>query len=120
MMDIRIRTFIISAMLFVLFSIILMVRRKSLELRYALIWLILSTVVLLLSIFPSLMERIAYMLRIASPMNMLFFFGFCFSLLIIFSLTVALSRMSIRIKDLAQEIALLQHDSIRRNDESED
>jgi len=39
---------------------------------------------------------------------MLFFFGFCFALVIIFVLTMALSRMSIRIKELAQEIALIK------------
>jgi hypothetical protein len=39
---------------------------------------------------------------------MLFFVGFCFSLGIVFTLTIALSRMSKRIKDLAQTIALLQ------------
>lgn len=43
---------------------------------------------------------------IADPVNMLFFLGFCFSLMIIFVLTVAVSRMSIRIKQMAQEIAL--------------
>ena len=39
---------------------------------------------------------------------MLFFFGFCFALMIIFSLTIAVSRMSIRISELAQEVALYE------------
>jgi len=38
----------------------------------------------------------------------LFFIGFCFSLAIIFTLTMAMSRASKKIKDLAQAIALLQ------------
>jgi len=40
--------------------------------------------------------------------NMLFFAGFCFSLAIIFSLSVAISRLSERVKKLSQEIALLK------------
>lgn len=36
--------------------------------------------------------------------------GFCFSLVIIFTLTVAMSRMSSRIKQLAQEVASLKKD----------
>ena len=39
---------------------------------------------------------------------MLFFLGFCFSLVIILVLTIAMSRMSVRIKNLAQEIALYE------------
>ena len=62
--------------------------------------------ILVLDSFPLLINWISEELGIASPVNMLFFLGFCFSLMIIFVLTVAVSRMSIRIKQLAQEIAL--------------
>lgn len=64
--------------------------------------------ILVLDCFPDLITVISYKMGIASPVNMLFFFGFCFSLMIIFILTVAISRMSIRIKQLAQEIALYE------------
>ena len=37
---------------------------------------------------------------------MIFFLGFCFSLLIIFSLTVALSRLSNSVRTLDQIVAL--------------
>ena len=106
MMDLRIRIFIIIAMICLIIGIVAMIRKKKLELRYALIWLFVGMAVLILSIFPVLMEGLSYLFGIASPMNMLFFFGFCFSLIIIFVLTVALSRMSTRIKNLAQDIAL--------------
>jgi len=55
-----------------------------------------------------LMFWLSNAMSIADPVNMLFFIGFCFSLAIIFTLTMAVSRMSKRIKDLAQAIALLQ------------
>ena len=54
---------------------------------------------------------------IASPMNMLFFLGFCFSLTIIFSLTISASKMSIQIKDLTQEIALYKKEQNEKVDE---
>ena len=37
---------------------------------------------------------------------MIFFLGFCFSLLIIFTLTVMLSRMAERVRKLAQAVAM--------------
>ena len=87
--------------------IVNMIRKKKLELRYALAWLFVGLGVLILDCFPQLIDWLSKQLGIASPVNMLFFLGFCFSLIIIFVLTVAISRMSIRIKQLAQEVALL-------------
>lgn len=88
--------------------IVNMIRKKRLELRYALAWLIVGVGILILDCFPSLIDWLAHKLGIASPVNMLFFFGFCFSLMIIFVLTISISRMSIRLKQLAQELALYE------------
>ena len=49
--------------------------------------------------------------------------GFCFSLAIIFGLTIAVSRMSIRLKNLTQEMALYmkhEEDRIRKAEEDEE
>lgn len=112
-MNIRIQIIIAVLIIAALGIIINMIRKKSLELRYALVWLIVGVGILILNIFPQLIEWIASAMGIASPINMLFFVGFCFSLGIIFVLTVAVSRMSIRIKELAQELALYKKDSLK-------
>lgn len=105
-MNIRIQIIIATIVIIALGIIVNMIRKKSLELRYALAWLVVGIGILILDLFPGLIERIAKMMGIYSPINMLFFVGFCFSLAIIFVLTLAVSRMSIRIKELAQELAL--------------
>lgn len=105
-MNIRIQIIVAVGILIALFIIVNMIRKKKLELRYALAWLFVGVSVLILDCFPQLISWLSKQLGIASPMNMLFFFGFCFSLIIIFVLTTAMSRMSIRIKELAQELAL--------------
>ena len=94
-MNIRIQIIIGVIVIFALCIIVNMIREKKLELRYALAWL-------------------AIKVGIASPINMLFFLGFCFSLVIIFILTVAVSRSSIRIKQLAQELALYEKNNITK------
>ena len=111
-MNIRIQIIIAIFLIIALFIIVNMIRRKSLELRYALAWLIVGMGVLILDIFPGLIEWISICFNLAIMqkqkiyVNMLFFLGFCFSLGIIFVLTIAVSRMSLRIKELAQELAL--------------
>ena len=99
--------------------IINMVRKKALELRYSLTWLCVGICILILTLFPQIMNKISAIMGIASPMNMLFFLGFCFSLTIIFSLTISASKMSIQIKDLTQEIALYKKEQNEKVDEIE-
>ena len=105
-MNIRIQIIVGIIVLLALGVIINMIRQKKLELRYALSWLGVGVAILILDCFPQLITWLSRKVGIASPVNMLFFFGFCFSLMIIFVLTVAISRMSIRIKELTQELAL--------------
>ena len=107
-MDIKIQIIIAVGVLVAMGVIVNMIRKKNLELRHALTWLAVGISILVLDCFPNLIAWISEKIGIASPVNMLFFFGFCFSLIIIFSLTLAMSRMSIRIKQLAQEVALLK------------
>ncbi|MDY4206224.1 DUF2304 domain-containing protein [Blautia obeum] len=107
-MNIRIQIIVGIVVVIALLVIVNMIRKKKLELRYALAWLLVGVSILVLDCFPQLITWMAHKLGIASPINMLFFLGFCFSLVIIFTLTVAVSRMSIRIKQLAQEIALFE------------
>lgn len=85
-----------------------MVRRKKLELKYALVWFLVGIVVLVFDIFPQLLNWITRLMGIGLAVNMLFFMGFVFSLMIIFGLTVTVSRLSERVKRLSQEIALLE------------
>ncbi len=110
-MNIRIQVIIAIIIIIALIVIVNMIRKKSLELRYALSWMFVGVGILLLDLFPHLIEWLSKAMGILTPINMLFFLGFCFSLVIIFMLTIAVSRMSIRIKELAQELALYKKEN---------
>ena len=108
MMTVKLQITILLALVVALAAIVNMIRRKSLELKYALSWLFALAAVAIFAAFPRAMVVMARFLGIDAPVNMIFFLGFCFSLMIIFVLTVAVSRASIRIKELAQELALYE------------
>ena len=74
---------------------------------------------LILDVFPQLIKTISEKIGIVSPVNMLFFFGFCFSLVIIFVLTIAVSKLSIKIKQLAQQIAIYEKKEMERRQQNE-
>lgn len=108
MMTLKFRL-IMAAILLIGFVIIInMVRKKSLDLRYALIWLALIAMILVIVIVPGLLGVITHFLGIYDAMNMVFFMGFVFLILVTFFLTAALSRNSNRIKALTQQVALLE------------
>lgn len=105
-MTLRIQIAIAVTLVIALAIILSMVRKRSLELKYVLGWILCAAALLILDIFPGLMENLAEFLGIYSPVNMIFFLGFLFSLIIIFTLTVALSRVTLRVRKLAQKMAL--------------
>ena len=106
MMSLKIQIIIGVVLVCGLIVIVNMIRRRKLELKYALSWLFAIAAVLVLDLFPVLLTKLSNALGIWAPVNMVFFLGFCFSLMIIFTLTVALSRMSERVRKLSQAVAL--------------
>ena len=103
MMTLKLQIVIAIAILAILAVLVNMIRKRSLELKYALVWMMVLAALLIFDCAPVLLSNF---LGIYAPVNMIFFLGFCFSLLIIFSLTVALSRLSNSVRTLDQMVAL--------------
>lgn len=97
----------VSSVLFLIY-VILMVRNKKIELNYTLIWLLTAVSFIVISLFPALLKIISRLLNIIEPVNTLFLSIIFFMLLIIFSLTVAVSKSAGMIKALTQEIGILK------------
>ena len=107
-MSVQIRVFVLVCVVVLIFGMMNMVRNKKLDLKYAFPWLFLGVGVGVLAVFDEFTARLAVMLGVEIPSNMIFFLGFCFSLTIIFCLTFAVSRLSYQVKRLTQECALLE------------
>lgn len=100
-------TLIIGSVLFFVF-IINMVRTKKLELKYALIWILTSLSFIIMSVFPETVFFVARMLEVEVAANALFLCIIFLMLLMVFALTVAVSRQAGRIKRLVQEMGMLK------------
>ena len=61
--NVRLQIIVAIAILFALGIIINMIRKRALELRYALAWLIVGVGVLILDVFPGVMEKLASVFR---------------------------------------------------------
>lgn len=107
-MDERLQVIMISCSLMFLLYIIFMIRSKRIELKYSLIWMLTALSLILLSIFPFILELFSGILNIIEPVNTLFLVVVFLIILIAFSLTIAISRSSLRIKAIAQELGILK------------
>lgn len=95
-----------------LMYVIHLIRKRKLELKYALSWLFAGVFVLVLDCFPFIMEKLAGLLGIETPANMMFIFAFIFSLIITLVLTLITSIAASSVKRLAQKAALLDKEII--------
>lgn len=109
MMNWRIRIAVILVIFIGLAAIVNLIRKRSLELKYALIWLLLGAALMIVVIVPGLLNFISLLAGIQNPMSMVFFMGFLFLIAVVFVLTMSISNNSNRVRKMAQKIALNEY-----------
>lgn len=88
--------------------VIYLVRRGSLELKYALGWILVGLLLLVLCVFPMLLNRIAELMGVEIPINAAFFLSILFLMSMLLALTVVVSGHKGRLFRLTQTVALLE------------
>ncbi len=102
------RVFAVAASL-VTFAVILeLVRRRKLREEYAFLWIVTSAGMIVLSAWYGLIEWITYLIGAVTVTTTLFLFALLFLLLISVHFTTVLSRLTVQIRRLTQELAILQ------------
>jgi hypothetical protein len=84
-----------------------LVRRRRLVERYALLWMSVALVLLVLAIWNQLLSVASDAIGIAAPTNALFLAAFAIAFLLLLHFSVITSRLSEETKILAQEVARL-------------
>lgn len=107
-MGIALRISLLIAIFIYLTLIIVLLRKKSLNLKYSLLWLFMAVVLLLMVAFPRAIEFLADIIGVASYINAIFMAFIFFILLLVVSLTSIVSKQHREIKTLIQNLALLQ------------
>jgi len=87
-----------------------MIRKYHIELKYSMLWLCVMLIALVLSVFPKSFNSIAGLMGIELPVNALFLLSIVGINAILFSLTIVISRSTIKVKALSQEIGLLKYE----------
>lgn len=113
------RVGILGLSVLLMFVVLELMRRGWLKEKYALVWLATAGASVLVGIFPHVIVAAANIFHF-QYLTVLFTVYFFFTLGLIMSFTVAISRLAERNRELTQELALLAHsvDKLERRLES--
>lgn len=87
--------------------ILTLLKNKTLELRYTLLWLMAGFALTILVACPQLLSWCVAVIGIQSNMNGLFIMAFAFVIMIMMSLTSIVSKQANKIRILVQELAIM-------------
>lgn len=116
MISLRLRVILIASLFGGLVLLLIMIRKRKLSLRYAIMWIAMIIALAMMILIPGCLDAIAKLVGIYDVTNMFFFLGFVFSLMMSMALTVSASRNAERIKKLTQQVGIDDYE-IRRNKE---
>lgn len=122
MLPSTLRITLIVAILFYFVIILWFLKKKALELKYTLLWMLAGLVLAACIFFPNILYGFIRMLGIASMMNGIYVILIGFMIMLLMSLTSIVSKQTNRIKSLIQTIALLEKRvrELEENDKKDD
>ena len=86
------------------------IRQAKVQIEAALFWVIMALILMVFSLFPAVADACAHLLGIYSTPNFLFLFMIFLLIVKVFGMTLQMSQMESRQKELVQRIALDQKD----------
>ena len=107
-MDYKIQIFFAIIVLIFFIIIVNLLRTKKLNLKYTLLWLFATIILLIVSLLPEIMYIISDIVGIKTPINIALILAGIFIVLILISITSIVSELNLKLRRLVQEVALLK------------
>jgi hypothetical protein len=110
----------IGGSLLLLVFIVELVRRRRLKEEYSVLWIATGLVLLLLSVWYSLLVKVTKLIGGVAPSSTLFFFGLLFVMAMLLHFSIRTSQLERRLTAVIQEIGLLTATSAHRDGDSDE
>lgn len=104
----RLRISLLIAVICYFVLILVLLKKKSISLKYTLLWMVAGVFMGAMVIWPEILRLIISFIGIESNMNGLFILAIAFVIVILMSITSIVSKQSEKIKSLTQTIAMLE------------
>ena len=110
---------VVAAIAMVVF-VALNVRKSKVRFEDTLPWLGLSLLILLISLAPWIMSALSRVMGFQSPVNLVFLFFIAVLLVVCFRMSLHISELEIKLKELTQQVAVDRLDHHERTAKDED
>lgn len=107
--------FILASAVLLFLVVLNLVRQRRLREEYSWLWLAAAFFYLVMALKPELTDSIAKLFGITNAITAFIFFGLLFIVLILIENAVALSKLNAQMKNVAQQIAILDGEHLQTN-----
>ncbi|MDO5415886.1 MAG: DUF2304 domain-containing protein [Lachnospiraceae bacterium] len=108
MMTMMLRAVLIFVSVGTMAMMIQKIRKAKLQIEDAIFWTLVSLMFVVFSLFPSVADFLAHLVGIYATTNFLFLFIIFLLLLRVFSMTLRMSQLETKLKELVQQMALYE------------
>ena len=105
-MSIMLRVLLISMSVLSLGYVIWRIRNSKMQIEYALFWIVLSMLMIILSAFPQIVYWITIKMGMISAANVVYLFIIAILLLKVFMMTIELSSLENKVRELVQQLGI--------------
>lgn len=105
-MSAAIRFLLVLFSLLFLVSVLKRIRKARLQIEYAIFWVLLAGVLVVLALFPQLASLAAVLLGVVSPVNLIFLVMIFILLVKVFFQTIEIAHLEYKLRELAQKLAI--------------
>lgn len=109
MFPLKLQLLLLFMSILFLLLLINMIKKYELQLKYALLWFVVVLVMIIVALFPGIAFFFTDIIGIQDPSNFVFLLGILSCLVIIFSLSISISTLSSKMRQMSQEIGLLKY-----------
>lgn len=114
-MSIALRLLLLIASIFTFLYIVRKLRKSQLQVMDTVFWIVLATILIVLSVFPQIAYWIANILEIQSPVNFIFLLIIFMLMIRNFLLTIKVSQLEDKLKTLVEELAIRENASRKKD-----
>ena len=105
-MSVALRVFLVLMSFASLFYIVRKIRYSKMQIEYALFWIVLSVLMIVMSVFPEIVYWITRTMGMISAANVVYLLIIAILLVKVFMMTIELSNLEDKVKNLAQQVGI--------------
>ena len=112
-MSTRLQVILLIVLILAIGFIVSEISKKKIDFKFGIVWIVISLVLILFTIWNGLLIWLTHLVGIATPINFLYLLAILLLVWIVYSMSKTIALLQEKIKRLSQELTILRKDSAR-------